>query len=167
MGCEEAGRHPVEARIDARLHRPVLGSRQMMIVERVPHDDVLVVERAVSGSTAAGRRRPHAGWDTSPPDKARRGKLRRPEMLEHEAGALADRRMRIEERQRIHAGHQLVGRPARRGRSLTPWIDHPPVARRRQVHDCAAPRARSERRLDDRDRIAVDIAFAHRRPRQN
>src|SRR5688572_19971211 len=84
IGVEESRWHPVESRVDAGLHRPVLRARQMVIVERVPNDDALIVEGAVGGGPA---RQAVAArmlvWILAGGVKLVGGELRRPEMLEH------------------------------------------------------------------------------------
>ena len=89
---EKTIRHPVKAGIDDRLHRPVFGSRPVMVVQRMPDHDVLVVDAAVGPGpfwqAIAARMliwKP-AGWI-----EFIGGVTGYPEVLVHERGALAYR----------------------------------------------------------------------------
>ena len=70
---EKAVRHPVEVGDYHRLHRPVLGARPVVIIERVPDHDTSIVDRAVGPRPARLRQTGPTGRS------ARRG--RRPTAL--------------------------------------------------------------------------------------
>ena len=131
-----------------RHHRPVLGPQDVVMAERVPDHDVGVLDRAVGlRPTRAGRRRPGAGTGTRRPGSARR----RRSGVTHRWWSMKPRARRaggagLRERQRVLAGHEPVGRPARptalRLSGLTTVQQRAP----RRVDVAAAPPARCRAR---------------------
>lgn len=45
---KETVRHPVKTGVDHRLYRPILGTRPVVIIKRMPEYDIFIVDGAIS-----------------------------------------------------------------------------------------------------------------------
>ena len=150
--------------IDAGLHRPVLRPRQMMVVEGVPHDDALIVERAVGSgparqAIAAGMLVGVAAGGVELVGGIAGG----PEMPEHESRPPRDGRFRVQEGQGIGTGNEAVADGLAQGIAHR-GVGDTPIARGGNVDQALGLCLGDERRLDDPHGIAVGIVAAHRSP---